>query len=314
MAIDRRHHVLIVEDSRTHLDNYTRALNRRGYDATGVLSADAAKLEIVNRLPDIILLDIFMPGVSGFELLEDIRRDPRTHATPVILISGLTDTKHVVEGLQRGANDYVAKPVVMPILTARMEALLRASALVRNLEVQTELLGKLAAFDELTGVYNRRSLFHSLETELSRSQRYCRALSVIMVDLDHFKNVNDSYGHPAGDAVLRDVAQAMQMSLRTMDVVCRFGGEEFCAILPETNMIGAIRAAERVRAALTSRTFSFGTASIVVTASAGVATWMPGEGPDVPDLLANADQALYEAKRRGRNRVCVYDRGELRNP
>src|SRR5262249_54131008 len=158
----------------------------------------------------------------------------------------LTDKEHIVEGLSRGANVYVAKPIVLPILLARMEALLRASALVRSLEAQTELLARLAAFDELTGVFNRRSLFHALETEISRTQRYSRTMSVLMMDVDNFKIVNDRFGHAAGDEILREVAARTQTTLRTVDVVCRYGGEEFCVILPETGTAGAKHAAERI--------------------------------------------------------------------
>src|SRR5829696_4878526 len=189
------HRVLIVEDDRVSLTILSRTLSRRGYDVRAVGSVAEARKEMAERSVDVLLLDIFMPQVSGFDFLDELRADPRTQTLPVILISGLSDPKHIVEGLQRGANDYVTKPIIMPILTARMEALLRSRALVRNLEVQTELLARLAAYDELTGLYNRRSMFHTMETELGRSRRYGRSLSVLMMDLDHFKRVNDEHGH-----------------------------------------------------------------------------------------------------------------------
>jgi two-component system, cell cycle response regulator len=298
----------MVDDVRLNLETYGKALARRGYEVATATSAELARTEIAAQVPDIILLDIFMPKVSGFDLLRELRDDPKTGTVPVILISALADTQHVVEGLDRGANDYVTKPIVVPILIARIEALLRASALVRQLEVQTELLSKLAAFDDLTGVYNRRSLFHALETELSRSHRYGRTLSLMMLDLDHFKAVNDRHGHGAGDTVLRQVAQAVQSVVRTMDVVCRYGGEEFCVILPETNPAGAARAAERVRAAVEKNPIQTSVAELAVTVSIGVATWVPDGTEQLPDLLAEADRALLEAKRLGRNRVRVHDR------
>jgi diguanylate cyclase (GGDEF)-like protein len=176
---------------------------------------------------------------------------------------------------------------------------------VRRLEVQTELLAKLAAYDELTGAYNRRSMFHHLEAELGRSQRYGRCLSVLMLDVDHFKRVNDGHGHRAGDQVLAWFAQLLAAQLRSMDFVCRYGGEEFCVLLPETPAPGALIVAERLRAAVERSPFTSAGLSLSVTSSIGVATWDPAAARDVPDLLLRADDALLEAKRAGRNQVRV---------
>jgi diguanylate cyclase (GGDEF)-like protein len=302
------HRVLMVEDSPAALDVYCERLKRRGYSVSGASSAEDARRELSTTVPDIVLLDVFMPGVSGFDLLREMRNTPRTATIPVILTSALTDTKHIVEGLSLGANDYVTKPIVMPILAARMEGLLRSSQLVKRLEVQTELLSNLAAFDELTGVYNRRSLFHHLEAELSRCERYGRSLSLLMLDVDHFKHVNDHYGHLAGDAALRSVAATLQSILRVMDLVCRYGGEEFCVILPETNETGAYSAAERLRSAVERQLFSHSSNSIALTVSIGVASWVPAATATIPDLLARADEALLEAKQGGRNQVRLASR------
>lgn len=301
----KRYRVLMVEDSRVSLEVYAQRLERRGYQVATALSAEAARVELESSLPDLILLDVFMPKVSGFDFLRELRSAPRTATTPIILISALSDTQHIVEGLELGANDYVTKPIVMPILTARMEALLRSSELVRRLEVQTELLAKLAAFDDLTGSYNRRSMFHHLEAELSRSRRYGRSLAVLMADIDHFKKVNDQHGHLVGDQALRWVASTLQSELRSMDFLCRYGGEEFCAILPETNQPGAARAAERIRAALERQTFTLDGLSLCLTISIGAASWTPVDKQEIPDLLARADRALLDAKRAGRNRVQI---------
>lgn len=301
----KRYRVLMVEDSRLSLEVYAQRLERRGYAVATATSAEEGRARLDEAQPDIVLLDVFMPKVSGFEFLRELRTTPRTSTTPVILISALSDTKHIVEGLELGANDYVTKPIVMPILTARMEALLRSQELVRKLEVQTELLSKLAAFDDLTGAYNRRSLFHHLEAELSRCRRYGRSVSVLMVDIDHFKRVNDSHGHLVGDQVLRSIAQVMQAELRAMDLLCRYGGEEFCAILPETNHPGAGRAAERLRSAVERAKIEHEALSLSLTVSVGGASWSNAAGNEVPDLLARADEALLEAKRAGRNCIRV---------
>src|SRR5688572_22936529 len=215
----KRSKVLMVEDSRVSLEVYAQRLTRRGYHVATAISADEARVELDGGVPDLILLDVFMPKVSGFEFLRELRQSPKTATIPIILISALSDTQHIVEGLELGANDYVTKPIVMPILTARMEALLRASELVRRLEVQTELLSKLAAFDDLTGAYNRRSMFHNLEAELSRCKRYGRSVSLLLLDIDHFKRVNDSHGHLVGDQALRWIVSVMQAELRAMDIL-----------------------------------------------------------------------------------------------
>jgi diguanylate cyclase (GGDEF)-like protein len=300
----KRYRVLMVEDSRLSLEVYAQRLERRGYAVATATSAEEARQRLDEGQPDIVLLDVFMPKVSGFEFLRELRSASRTSTTPVILISALSDTKHIVEGLELGANDYVTKPIVMPILTARMEALLRSAELVRKLEVQTELLSKLAAFDDLTGAYNRRSMFHHLEAELSRCRRYGRSVSVLMVDIDHFKRVNDSHGHLVGDHALRWIVATMQAELRAMDLLCRYGGEEFCAILPETNHPGATRAAERLRAAVERTRFSQDSVELSLTVSVGGASWSNGS-KEVPDLLARADESLLEAKRAGRNAVRI---------
>ena len=304
----------MVEDSRVSLEVYAQRLEKRGYRVATAISAEEARAELEAGVPDLILLDVFMPKVSGFEFLRELRGDPKTSRVPIILISALSDTQHIVEGLELGANDYVTKPIVMPILTARMEALLRSSELVRRLEVQTELLSKLAAFDDLTGVYNRRSMFHHLEAELSRCRRYGRSLGILMVDIDHFKRVNDEHGHLVGDQALRWVATTLQNELRSMDFLCRYGGEEFCAILPETNRPGVARAGERLRAAIERTLFTQDEVQLSLSISLGGASWAADESNDIPDLLARADAALLEAKRNGRNQVRVSNEDQVARP
>jgi diguanylate cyclase (GGDEF)-like protein len=310
----KRYRILMVEDSRVSLEVYAQRLERRGYQVSTAISAEEARAELEVGVPDLILLDVFMPKVSGFEFLRELRADQKTSRVPILLISALSDTQHIVEGLELGANDYVTKPIVMPILTARMEALLRSSELVRRLEVQTELLSKLAAFDDLTGVYNRRSMFHHLEAELSRCRRYGRSLGILMVDIDHFKRVNDEHGHLIGDQALRWVATTLQNELRSMDFLCRYGGEEFCAILPETNRPGVARAGERLRSAIERTLFAQSDVQLSLSISIGGASWVADETNDIPDLLARADAALLEAKRNGRNQVRVANEEEVARP
>ena len=299
--------ILVVDDQDTNRVLLRGVLSRRGYKVTTAASGEEALAIIEGGLPDLVLLDIFMPKVSGLDVIEKLRQGDKTAALPVILVSALADTQHVVAGLERGANDYITKPFVTPVLLARVAALLRSAALVKRLEVQTELLAKLAAIDELTGLYNRRTLFQALETERSRSVRYRRPLSVAMIDLDHFKRINEEYGHTGGDDVLREFGARLIEWLRTMDIACRYGGEEFCAILPETNLEGGLVAAQRIRRLVESHTFTIGTTQARLTVSIGVSGWSP-PADDVPDLLNEADIALLEAKRSGRNRICAFPR------
>jgi diguanylate cyclase (GGDEF)-like protein len=298
-------HILVVDDQKANTTLLGGVLSRRGYDVTAAESAAEALSLLDRACPDLILLDIFMPKVSGLELLANLRQNPNTAALPVILVSGLSDTDHIVAGLEQGANDYITKPFILPILVARIEALLRAAQLVKRLELQKELLAELAAFDELTGLYNRRSMFQALETERSRSARYKRAFSVAMIDVDHFKRINDDHGHRSGDAVLRELASRILTSLRAMDISCRYGGEEFCAILPETDVAGARVAGQRVRVLVSETPFHIGGVEARITVSIGISGWTPADG-EIPDLLTQADTALLQAKRSGRNRLCAY--------
>ena len=297
------YHVLVVDDESANVQILTRNLSQNGYRVTGASSGPEALEAVKASLPDLVVLDVFMPKVSGFDVLSALRANEATATMPVIIASALADTEHIVRGLNAGANDYVTKPFVMPVLFARVAALLRASEMVKRLEVQTEILSRMAAYDELTGLFNRRSLFHTLETEVSRGKRYRRELSLLMLDLDAFKRVNDTYGHPAGDQVLREFARRMRSVLRTMDAACRYGGEEFCAILPETSAAGAMTAAERIRSTCAAAPFETTAGAIPLTVSIGVATAAPNVAGTANDLLGQADNALLRAKRGGRNRV-----------
>ncbi len=300
------YNVLMVDDEPAALELLSRRVSRHGYEVTRALSADEASDAVAVRVPDIILLDMNMPGVSGLELLRRLRRGPWTQTVPVIMVSAMDDTESIVTALKAGANDYVTKPIDMNILLARMETQLRLTALLMKMETQTQILSRLAAYDELTGVYNRRSLFDALEAEFSRTRRSGHHLSVLMVDVDFFKRINDTHGHLVGDEALKSLAGRLLRALRAIDVLGRYGGEEFCAVLPETNVEGSLRTAERVRHAISESPFSLAGADldIPITISIGAATTIPGGGESPTELIMMADRALLEAKRTGRDRVC----------
>ncbi len=299
--------VLVVDDEFPAADFLYRRLAALGYQVSTAQSAKEALDEIEKRLPNVVLLDIAMPEVSGIELLRQLRQKSETQTMPVIMVSALGDTENIVMAIGEGANDYVTKPINMPVLVARMETHLKMAGLVHHLEAQTQILAKLAAFDELTGLYNRRAMIGALEAALKRMRVYRSPLSVLMMDLDHFKNVNDNYGHAAGDAVLREFARRLGVSVRQADIRCRYGGEEFCVLLPETGEEGAQVIAERIRKAVEQLLFPINRdKEIPVTVSIGLATLMPEEELEPAILLENADKALYKAKEEGRNRVALF--------
>jgi diguanylate cyclase (GGDEF)-like protein len=299
--------ILIVDDEALNLDMLGRRLVTRGYNVATASSAAQALEMMRNRPPSLVLLDVNMPGMSGLQMLDVLKGDEDLKGVPVILVSALSDTENIVRGLQRGASDYVTKPINLPVLLARLETQLKMASLVNQLESQKEILARLASCDDLTGVLNRRSLFETLEVDLNRSTRYRHQLSVLMMDLDHFKRVNDEHGHAAGDEVLRQFAERISHSLRNTDALFRYGGEEFCVVLPETNGRHALHVAENIRHLIESRPFELDTTALHCTVSIGLATFTPPEPINATQLLERADEALYDAKNGGRNRVCTYD-------
>lgn len=299
--------VLIVDDEPVNAEMLARRLRNEGYDIALAASAREAQSEIEKSPFDLLLLDLAMPDASGLDFLASLRANPKTETIPVIMVSALDDTQSMVKALDLGANDYVSKPINLAILLARMETQLRLAGLVKRLERQNAILTTLAAYDELTGVYNRRALGAMLESELVRAARHGRNVSAMMLDLDRFKRVNDKWGHQAGDQVLRQFAGRAMASLRGADALFRYGGEEFLAILPETGAAESMAVAERCRGNMAAKPFLAGGESVLVTVSIGVATSTPAARLSSSQLIEQADKALYAAKMAGRNRVFHMD-------
>jgi len=247
--------------------------------------------------PAAILLDLDMPERDGFATLRDLKENPLTSRIPVIILSSTDNVQTKVAGLDLGAEDYITKPFNTAELRARIRAVLRIHSLMRMLEQRAQL-------DPLTGLWNRQHLEQRLREEIESSRRHDRPLTLALADLDHFKRVNDTHGHPAGDAVLEGFASLLTRNLRACDVACRYGGEEFALLLRDTSAETARQVVERVRAALEQTrwprhpevpvTCSFGLCDDVHVQSSDPATWIDA-----------ADQALYAAKRAGRNRVVI---------
>jgi len=261
--------------------------------------ADAVEVAL-GELPDLILLDLLMPGMNGFEACARLKADPRTAPIPVIFVTALDQEAEEAKGLELGAIDFISKPFSAPVVRAR----------VRNhleLKRQRDTLAGLSYLDGLTGLANRRRFDQVLDTEWRRGIRSRAPLSLIMMDIDFFKNFNDAAGHLAGDDCLRAVAQALGAVIqRPGDLIARYGGEEFACILSETGVSGARKVAERFQASLAERDLPHPNSSVSphVTLSIGVATLVPTLDSHAPALIEAADRALYAAKGAGRNRIC----------
>jgi diguanylate cyclase (GGDEF)-like protein len=255
---------------------------------------------------DLVLCDLMMPEIDGFGLLAHLVDDPELCAVPVIVLTGQEAVDQKVRALEAGAADYLVKPFHDAELLARVRVHRNLKKLRDELEDANARLRELVVRDPLTGVFNRRQWDSHLARELERCRRHQRPLAVLMLDLDHFKAINDRHGHAVGDQVLTAVAERLRRGIRGPDTVARYGGEEFSVLLPEACADEACIVAERLLA--TIRTLEVpGAPGLAVRASAGVAA--PPAGTPCPEdaeaLMAAADRALYEAKRTGRDRYCV---------
>lgn len=256
-------------------------------------SSGSAGLSMARQLkPDVILLDVAMPGIDGFEVLEALKGEPELHDIPVIFLSGSADTEDKVRALEMGAIDFVSKPFEIIELKARVRAALRVSSLIK-------LLARRAQVDGLTGLWNRAYFDTRLSQEVAEARRYDRPIALMMLDIDHFKPLNDTYGHPFGDFVLEQLGRMLEQG-REGDIACRYGGEEFAIVMPTTTGEAGQTAAERVRRMIREKKWH-DQPDLMVTASIGVADLSMCAEPTAERLLGLTDQALYAAKERGRD-------------
>ncbi len=291
MELTNKSTILVVDDLRTNALALAKILKPEWAVRTALDGPTALQMAAEEPAPDIILLDIKMPGMDGHEVCKRLKQSPETRDIPVVFVTALDDQKEEAYGLGLGAVDYIVKPVNAPIVKARIRNHIALRQALSKLE-------QLAIRDKLTGLYNRRKLDESFAVEVSRAERYGRPLSVIMLDIDHFKAVNDTHGHPVGDAVLVETAERLLAALRTSDIPGRWGGEEFLIICPETPLDTAVQLADRLRHNYEMKDFP---EAGRLTASFGVSTHHKGQL--APDILSGADKALYRAKNGGRNRV-----------
>ncbi|HEY1068532.1 MAG TPA: diguanylate cyclase [Pirellulales bacterium] len=288
--------ILIAEDDPATQFLLQHELMDWGYDVV-VASNGAEAWEVLKRAdaPPLALLDWLMPKMDGVDVCRKIRAESEAPFIYVVLLTGKTSRQDIIHGLESGADDYVAKPFDEQELQVRLRAGRRIVELHQRLLLQ-------ASRDSLTGVYNRKTIVEMLERELARGRRDGRPVSVVMADVDHFKHLNDTFGHLGGDAALREICQRMSQSMRPSDLIGRYGGEEFLIVLPACDREGARTAAERLRRVVWESEIPVGENLAPVTLSLGAASSI-NVSFDANALLRAADDALYRAKHSGRNRV-----------
>ncbi len=301
--------LLIIDDSPAIRQQVSETIaNNRLFQ--NVLQAcdgvEGFKLLVSNQV-DVILCDIEMPGIDGLKFLALLQSREDLRDKPVIMLTSHNDVATKVRGLESGASDYITKPFEPQELIARLKVHLQLKTLQDELRRSNRLLLELSQTDPLTRLCNRRSLTEMLENEMSRCHRNLAPCSLIMCDIDHFKKVNDEYGHQAGDDILVTVADLLREHLRPYDLAARYGGEEFCLVLPETNLTHATEVAERIRQRIEKSKFSGNLSTLKLTISLGVATSAVNHEKTDAELIRLADEALYLAKNRGRNRVEIME-------
>ncbi len=285
--------VLVVDDNDDKLNLLTVALKMAGYDVRTATDGEEGLVAVNSHQPDLVIADVMMPRMNGYELARQIRENPRTKFIPIILQTAAGyRAEDMRRGSEVGALGYITDPTDLDLLLARVRTLLDFKAYLDSCEEE-------AFTDHLTGLANRRRFERQLEREVTRTLRYGHPFCLLMLDIDHFKTVNDTYGHEAGDEAIRRVAKTLQEGTRGIDLAARIGGEEFGIILTETSIEGAIDLAERLR--LSIKAIDLPGAGRI-SASFGVAE-CPTAAQTLRDLLACTDSALYDAKRNGRDQV-----------
>lgn len=291
--------ILVIDDREGERRVLQGILSQHGYRVVEAACGEDGLEKARTAQPDVVLLDIELPDIDGFEVCRRLKLSRETAHLPVVFVSGrYLDEESRVQALEIGGNDFVTKPYSAAELAARVAVMVR----IKKAE---DALRERAVTDDLTHLYNRRFLFERFEEEFSRARRYKTPIGCLIVDVDHFKEVNDNHGHLAGDTVLREVAAVLDGYARKEDIVGRYGGEEFLYVLPHTDLQGTKAFAERLRGEVKKRRFRYGEVAIQITLSAGVAAYpaCPAESPD--DLVKAADDALLKAKRKGRDQVVV---------
>lgn len=292
--------ILIIDDEKINVKILNELLGSEA-DIIFALNPHDGLKKALDQKPDLILLDVLMPEMDGYAVCSHLKSDPRTAGIPIIFVTAKDNTDDEERGLSIGAIDYISKPFRPVIVRARVKNQLDLHRVQKQMEI-------MATRDSLTGILNRRHFLTIAESEQSRARRYGRPLCLACFDLDHFKHINDTYGHSAGDAVLLEVTKTVSSALRTEDVFSRMGGEEFALLLPDTDVKGAAKLAERIRQNIGDLVIGHDTHSLRVTASFGVTSLAKDDSIPFEETFKVADQATYIAKEKGRNTVVVLEK------
>ncbi len=294
--------ILIADDDLLSRELLAASLRKAGYEVVSV-SGGAAAWNVLAQsdAPQLAIIDWMMPDMTGIEVIQAIRAKKPEPYTYVLLLTAKSEKEDVLEGLRAGADDYLPKPFDLSELEARLHVGNRILALEQRLLAAAEQARYQARHDALTSLFNRAAILDVLRRELSRAARDRSDVTVLMIDIDHFKAINDTYGHATGDVALQEVSKRIAAALRPYDSVGRYGGEEFLAVVPGCRRIDAPRLAERVRLSVAADDILVGKVTLRATISIGIATTEATQDPDA--LVRLADAGLYAAKRGGRNRI-----------
>ena len=324
--------ILIVDDNSLNIQLVNSHLNRVGYHSTFSTSGKDALEKVKNTLFDLVILDVMMPEMDGFETCKRILKRPEYKEVPIIFLTAKADKESIAKGFELGAVDYIRKPFDGSELLARIGTHLELKGyrekleeinielnkeILKGVQMQEELqttqnelekmnrrLYEKASKDALTGLFNRRKMTDLIEYEYDRSLRTQQSFSIIITDIDHFKQVNDNFGHDCGDNVLKEIAEILNSLVRNQDRVARWGGEEFLLLLPDTNIDGAVILAEKIRKKIAETSYSYGEHQLSITMTFGASSFAKNKTDKT--VIKEADIALYEGKSRGRNRSIPF--------
>lgn len=299
--------IFVVDDEANNRLLLKTYLTAEGYNVRFARNGQEALRTVSDIKPDVIVLDVMLPKMDGYDVCRELKSSEEYKYIPIILATALRGNEERIRGIESGADDFISKPYNKVELTTRIKSLVRIGTLYRalaekveELETAKKKLNRLAVTDGLTDIFNYRAFQHRLHLEIQRSKRFSLPLSLLMIDIDHFKRYNDTFGHPAGDKLLREFAEILRTHIREVDCPARYGGEEFVLILPGTTKQSARIVAEKLRTLVEETDFS----GTHITVSIGIASFP--EDTDVKDtLITLADQALYRAKEEGRNRTIL---------
>jgi diguanylate cyclase (GGDEF)-like protein len=301
--------ILVIDDNIENIKLTGNLLKQNGYEVLTALSGLQGIKIAIEKQPDLVLLDLMMPEIDGFETARRFKENPKISGIPIIFLTAKEINKFITKAFEVGGADYVMKPININELLARVDTQLSLKARTDELEKAYDMiknknkeLNELLITDGLTKLYTRGYLMKKMKEEKTRYKRYKASFSLIMCDIDHFKKVNDTYGHDAGDLILKKISKLMQNSSREQDTIARWGGEEFMILLPETTIEEAHAVAQRILETLREKVYTYEEEEISLTMSFGLTMYEDKESID--ELIKRVDEKLYEAKDNGRDQIC----------